>query len=527
MRISWLTIIICLSIIGCSISKTGVGNSASDVSPYDFGFSQAKTGEERYNVILRTHQAAVRQGVNVNYQGVKSVEIEVPEKAVRIPLTRMNDFKGCTFVIKNVRKTVYLFESREKTLPISIPKSNIDRGEFRDVPQLTKGTHLLLIEDANPWVENRKGYSYGHQRKDILLIQDGIARNKVVMPYNNEQSEPVCKYIGAEVSSIEIKNLTISRTESSSAITNVFYITGKNGVKITNFILCTPENERRNDRAIRIDDCTNVQFENVTIDGTYSSQEHSGYGISFDNVWNFHGNHLDGKANWGVFGTNNVNTARIENSDINRFDIHCYGRDVSFSKVNFSDKYNQLNSVFGDIVFDRCTFTNYDPIRIGSSYNAYVPYDVYFNDCVFNASGKNKCLLRIGVLDDEENTRKELKEKCWPNVYIKNLTVNLDKGIRDFTIYYASIDGRESQIPIHNISTIDVDGMKINSPYDDIVFSITPKQVKTIEEVNCVVEKVSVNGKRINTNDNRRIRTNMPLRKGIVRSRYSKLLKRK
>ncbi len=516
MRTSWLQFIICLSIIGCSTTKAGVGNGSSDLSPFDFGLSQAKTGEERYDVILRTHQAAVRQGVDVNYKGVKYVEIEVPEKAARIPLTRKNDFKGCTFVIKNVRKTVYLFESREKTKPINIPKSNIDRGEFRDIPQLAKGTHLLLIEDANPWVENRKGYSYGHQRRDILLIQDGIASNKVVMPYDNEQSEPICNYIDADDSSIEIKNLTINRTENSSAITNVFYITGKNGVIITNFILRTPENEKRNDRAIRIDDCTNVQFENVTIDGTYSSQEHSGYGISFDNVWNFYGNKIVGNANWGVFGTNNMNTTKIETSCINRFDIHCYGKDVSFFNVNFVNKYNQFASVYGDIVFDHCIFTSFDPIRNGGSYNSYVGHNVYFYDCVFNVTAKHNCLLRIGSLDNEHNMRKELTDKCWPNLFIKNLNVNLDESCSDVILLYTIVKDNDRTPSIGYISKIDIDGLYINSPTGKVRLLLTPKQITTKNEIEVKLLNTTLNGEYLKSTRKEVLKVNLPINGRIV-----------
>lgn len=51
--------------------KNGERRVHKDISPYDFGLSRAKTGIERYEVLLRTHKAAIAAGVNVDYTGIK------------------------------------------------------------------------------------------------------------------------------------------------------------------------------------------------------------------------------------------------------------------------------------------------------------------------------------------------------------------------------------------------------------------------------------------------------------------------
>lgn len=342
-----------------SCASLRVGRNS--ISPYDYGLSDAKNGVERYNVLLKTHQYAVQHGIDVSYKGIRRIEIEIPKNAVRIPLTDNNDFSGCEFVITNKQKTVYLFESLAPSKSIIVSKSDIDKGDFRRYPALSKGNHILLIEDSNPWVENRKGYDYGHIRRDILLVSGGKSQNRVIMPYDNEQSNPKCSYL--EAAPFTFKNLTVRRTEDCTAITNIMFVTGKDGVDILNVSLHTPDNEWRNDRAIRIEDCTNVHFENVLIDGTYSQIGHSGYGISLNTIWNFSGKQIVGRGNWGIFGTNNVNTVHIEHSRINRFDIHCYGRDVFFKQVDFFDKYNQLNSVYGSIVLTNALLPNSIPFE--------------------------------------------------------------------------------------------------------------------------------------------------------------------
>lgn len=484
------------------------------VSPYDYGLSDAKNGVERYNVLLKTHQYAVQHGIDVSYKGIRRIEIEIPKNAVRIPLTDNNDFSGCEFVITNKQKTVYLFESLASSKSIIVSKSDIDKGDFRRYPALSKGNHILLIEDSNPWVENRKGYDYGHIRRDILLVSGGKSQNRVIMPYDNEQSNPKCSYL--EATPFTFKNLTVRRTEDCTAITNIMFVNGKDRVDILNVSLHTPDNEWRNDRAIRIEDCTNVHFENVLIDGTYSQIGRSGYGISLNTIWNFSGKQIVGRGNWGIFGTNNVNTVHIEHSRINRFDIHCYGRDVFFKQVDFFDKYNQLNSVYGSIVFDECSFTKFDPIRIGSSYNAYVPSDVYFNDCIFHVTKGNNYLLRLGEIDDVKNSRKELVDKCWPNIYIKNLMVNMDWTTSKFSIIYTKINGKEAVSKLEYISEIEVDGLHISSPHDDVNLSITPKPVTTVKEVNCTFNNVTINGKMQEMNNVTKVRTNLLLKNGRI-----------
>jgi hypothetical protein len=143
-----------------------------------------------------------------------------------------------------------------------------------------------------------------------------------------------------------------------------------------------------------------------------------------------------GHGNWGVFGTNNVNVASFEDSDINRFDIHCYGRDISFKNVMFRNKYNQIASVFGKITFDGCTFVNFCPILNGTSYNAYVGYDIVMKDCVFDITRGKNILIHQGRIDGVVNVRPELSERCIPNVTISNLTVMVPDDVPNVYLFY-------------------------------------------------------------------------------------------
>lgn len=419
----------CLTVLvsSCCVSRMTKPHSKS-YSPYYFGLAEAQTGVERYIVLLKTHQAALAAGKDVDYSGIERIDIEIPNNFRTIPLTRVNDFKGCVINVKNTSKKVCLFTAKQEGRPILVKKAMIDGRDFRSLPELRRGKVLLLIEDENPWVQNRRGHDYGHQRQDILLLKKGRARNTVVMPYNNNESSPVCKFVKAD-SPLVIRNLTVSRDKASTYITNVVTVNGFDDVHFSKVTINTPESDMSGDAALRILNSTDVTITDVNINGTYSQVKKSGYGISLGNVWNFKATRLNGKGNWGIFGNNNVNTATIEDSEINRFDIHCYGRDVSFRNVKFYDLYNQFSSVFGCVSFDNCEFKDFTPVLIETSYNAYTAFDVNFNDCVFYTTSKKDFLVNTGSLSGDVNTRSELSEKQLPRVNVNNMKViSLDTG---------------------------------------------------------------------------------------------------
>lgn len=528
-----LVVLSCVALfVSCASVKFGGQRARKAYSPYDFGLSKAKTGTERYEVLVKTHKAAVAAGVDVDYSGIKSLDIEIPEKFVTIPLTRNNDFKDCVITVTNRQKTVCLFTTIRKGKTVSVWKTQIDAGNFCSIPELATGDNLLIIEDEKPWVLNRSGHSYGHVRKDILLIKNGQSVNMVTMPYNNDYSSPKCVFIPVNESPLVVKNLTVRRTEECTSITRLFNISGFNNVQLENIQVTTPENELKGDAVISIRDCTNVTLSDSNIQGTYSQIDASGYGISMNNVWNFRAIRLLGKGNWGVFGTNNINNALIEDSRINRFDIHCYGRNVAFKNVEFFDRYNQFSSVFGTISFDRCVFTNFIPVLNEGSYNSYVAYDVVMRDCVFNATPNKNFIFRISGLNEKENERLELKEKCLPNVMIKNLTVYLKDRANSFMLFYHKTDSK--QLPVLKyLSIIDIDGLTVvedsETPFKGLTLSNL--EVKTTNPVDCILKNVEVWCERkvvkslTGIDQPAVLKANMPLKGGLVKLQNASILR--
>lgn len=441
-------------------------DTVSTISPFDFGLETAETDSARYEVLYEAHLYAVAIGANVSYAGIESLTIEVPSEANPIPLTPKTDFGGLVLTVKNRSKAKYLFSLTDSLWNnIELDPQAADNGDFSGVDELANGMHLVVLEDQRPWVDNRTGYNYGAMRKDILLVRDGRAVNRPISPYSTDSTQLTAKTHFTDADLKLISDLTIIRDTSSTAKTYCFYIDGINNLKIRRLNIYTLDTKNMYaDNAIHIVNCTNVTLEDVLIEGTYSRTSNYGYGILMNNVWNSTFLRLTAHANWGIFGTNNLSQTTLRNCDINRFDIHCYGRDVFIYNCMFSKLYNQFSSLFGTLLFEGCHFSNFIPVLIETSYNAYTPFDLTFKNCTFDAYANRNYLVSVGKLDNQRNTRPELKQKCWPNVNIQNMSVNVKESLSKIVLFFPKGNASTS---VDYISDVMINGLQLH--YNDTV----------------------------------------------------------
>lgn len=458
------------------------------INPASYGILTAKNGIERYNCLLACHKDAIKRNASISYAGIKSLDIEIPSDAVSIPLPNEVDFAGVELNVVNNQKNIFLFVSNESTSSIKVSAKAIDAGRFTDHHVLKSGDYLLILNDENPWVENRKGYSYGATRRDVLCVSNGKAQNTITYPYGNETSSP--KTIVAKIAARKAyNNLVFNRDSRSTKMTYLISVRNSYGVTLSNITLNTPQdNSLCGDAAIQFTNSANIKISEITINGTYSQTGQYGYGINLENVAMFSGERIYARARWGVFGTNNVNGATLKDCDINRFDIHCYGRDVRCYNCKFSDLYNQFSSVFGEVYFEKCVFTNFTPALIESSYNAYTPFDLTFKNCTFNLNSKNNRILTLMSLVEEHNSRPELSRKALPNITIKNCTVNLAGDVKEWhVVNTGKVTYKES---LDYISKIEVSRLKINGNVDYKLFST---DLKTTNPLKVVRKRVKLN----------------------------------
>lgn len=409
-----------LSTFLCSFSRP-------QLSPYQYGLREARTGIERYWALYKAHYAAINLGLEVSYIDIDSLEIEIPLEAKSIPIGEQTNFGGLVLNVINNSKDIFLFSLSQEAVEISVSKRNIDEGNFKSISPLNEGRNLLIITDKNPWVKNRKGHSYGHIRKDLLLIKDGLSENKPISPYNNDATSVSASYCTVTKSQKLFSELKVIRSQNSTKKTFLLNIKNQYNVLVKNVEIKTPArlDSMVDDRLFRITNSALITFKNVRIDGTYSRKDRSGYGISMDNVYDSNFEKLFGQGNWGIFGNNNINNAEIISSDINRFDIHCYGRDVRFERCLLRDKGLPLSSFFGKVVFDNCNFIDCIPIIFRDDYNAYTKFDLIIKSCKFYSSKRTRCFIikANGFGKNDENKRSELSESCLPNVNVKGLKI--------------------------------------------------------------------------------------------------------
>lgn len=442
MNVKALITIILICFTASSCSRMNQLCLKGNLNPIQYGLNKAKSDIERYYIIQRTHQEAQKMGVGVSYKGIKEIKIEIPKNATSIPLTHFTDFYGATFLVHNRQKDMFLFELSTELTEVEVEGNEVDGRHYSENERLNTGQKLLVLSDDIPWVNKRIGHDYGATRKDLILIRNGRGRNGPICSYCTTSSRPHGAFCNVVNRKKIFKNITFSRTGNSTHKTYLIKMKNQYNVELSKVIINTPKNsELFGDRAISIVNCMDVVLKDVVINGTYSQTSNAeygkkfGYGIMIDNTYNIKVDRMYARANWGVFGTNNVHKAYLENCDINRFDIHCYGKDISFKECNFVDKYNSFGSVYGLVSFDRCTFTNFKPVLFGNSYNAYVGFDVRFNRCTFNMDSKHNSIISFSGFCKETNMRPELKKKCLPNVYILNCRINLEPNVNKWYVF--------------------------------------------------------------------------------------------
>lgn len=456
----------------CSFNTVYAGKKY--LSPKDFGLNDATNGVERYEALLRCHQQAQKEGDWISYQGIDSIYVEIPKNATGIPLTDRTDFCGVTITVKNRSRDMFLFTMERELQSISLSAQQIDSGDLRNCNTLASGLYIVVVEDKNPWVEERIGYGYPHIRYDILLVKDGKAKNRVVMPYNNENSIPASTFRRVTADEKFFGNLRFIRTSDCTKITGLLRVTGEHNLKLKNLYVYTPQScDMYGDRVIVVSNSTCVSYEDVIVDGTYSQPDKFGYAFSLNNVWKHSAKRVKASGNWGVYGTNNMSGTIIENCKINRFDIHCYGRDVTIKNCDFEGYYNSFGSTFGTVKFEKCQFVNFVPYLNSGSYNTFVQVDVVFNKCSFILTDQNNFLIQMMGMRADVNRRKELADKHIPNIKIKNCDVTVPDNLGDW--YILKLGRYNRNLEVEGANKIDILNLSIKGNTSSTVHLQTDK----------------------------------------------------
>lgn len=477
---SIFAIMVLLCIIPC--------NAFSSVSPTDYGLKTAKTGVERYWALYNAHIEALKRDTEVDYTGISAIEIEIPNDAKSIPLGKATDFKGITIKAKNKAKEFYLFSLVNESKEITLNGDKIDRETFGDVGALKRGWRLFVVEDQTPWVGQRKGYGHAVYRKDALLIYKGVAQNKTVMPYGSSTvSKPKCRYAVVDNDVKSFADLTFRRTEDCTQKTYLIKVDYENQVLLKNLRIYTPANNTLYaDKAIHVTNSTNIVFENIYIEGFYVIDGKWGYGVGMNNVWNFKCYRLSGSGS--MFGNNNMSKSYLKGCDIDRYDIHCYGEDVTMEDCTFWGSGFSISSIYGDIVYKNCTFKESFPVGTRSEYSCNAPYNLRMTNCTYYMSQKINYVIYTGKTNYTDARRPELSKKCFPNVDINGLKIIPGKGVKKAYLFFVGY--MDEDYEFEHIKTIRAKNIEL--PQGKFYVCTTPFKTK-----NYVACEVGVKGKKL------------------------------
>ncbi len=442
------------------------GTAVAQVSPFDFGLREATGGMGRYFALYNAHVAALQQGVEVDYSGVDTLELELPPSWKSIPLGPKTDFRGLVLYVTNHAHHGALFNLSQAAQPLKLDKEAVDLGRFEHVPALAQGRHLLILNDQNPWTE-RRGYGYKQYRADIMVVEDGRSLNAPVAPWNTDSTRLKASYCDIDTAQKVFRNITMHRTPGCSFRTTLVSVSGLYNVLIENAHVTTPRSKMIADGIFSISNSARVTLRDVTVDGTYSgygSTRNYGYAFSLNNLWDTRFERVTAHGNWGVFGSNNLSNTHLVDCDLDRFDIHCYGRDAWLKGCTLRQRQTQFSSMYGTVKFDSCRFVDCIPVRIRSSYNAYTPFDIVMNDCTFELTPRYHALVNVMLLDTADNPRPELKEKCWPNLTVNRMTVVVPWTVGSLNLFHPTGTLADLRRAFGHINAVEVRGLKMVRP---------------------------------------------------------------
>lgn len=460
----------------------------------NWGLKQAKSKEEIYFILFNAHSKARIDNKAVSYKGIDSLTIQIPKDAHPIPLGEYTDFSGVKINVINTTCDAFLFEIYNQSIDIKIPQQQLDGNDYREYPQLKKGIKLLCLGDNNPWIEHREQDGMAAPKRDIIILKDGIAQNKPVMPYTDSTTtRPFSYYFDANPSLKVFKNLVFIRDNRSQYKTWLVQLNGVYNMLFYNLNIITPQDETSyGDKIFQINHCANVVMRDVLINGTYSQRMKFGYGININFATNLKFFHVVSQnTKWGVFCTNCTNNSYLKDCKINRYDVHSYGRDITMDNCEFTDLALPISSVYGKITYKNCTFFECEPITIRDNYYAYVPFDLELVDCKYYASNISNCIFNAGNMNHGVQLRKEISEQCFPNIRIDHLTIiPVNNSLSEF--YLFKIKDKDNA-PIGYVKEIKINKLSIDS---DIPFRLSNKTIKCSNRIKLKVSGSGVYNKR-------------------------------
>ena len=400
-----------------------------------------------------------------------TISITVPNNDAITNPPRYIDFNNWKINISNNHsqpgKCLLYIQNTASQENIHITPAQVDSLDYRQSRKYLDGKKILIVRDQRKWTKRTDSADDDYyRREDAILLEDGIAQNGPIASYDNP--ETAMDYYYYDVTSEEpvvLKNLVFERVAGDSHnVIGLVSVYGYDDVTFENIeCLFSPAGYKNNptksgDTIFDIQYCTNVKFKDINIDGTYSKDDAYGYAFRLQTLTNVVFQNVDACGKWGVFGNFNINNILIDGCEINRFDIHCYGRDAKIIDTKFSNalssnnNYNQISSFFGELSFVGCEFLNFVPLLFEPSYHTYTPFHLSMIGCQYTPT-IDGVIINAGYVNSPGTVplrRSSLCKVCWPDVHIEDLKIIASGAV---SLYLFKIyDSVNPATPISHIS---------------------------------------------------------------------------
>ena len=147
-------------------------------------------------------------------------------------------------------------------------------------------------------------------------------------------------------------------------------------------------------------------------------------------------------------------------------------------------------------MFEKCTFKYVFPCLNRIDFNAYSPFNIVFSDCKFFIDNSNYALVNLLDIDEIQNPRNELFQKCLPNIVIKDCSFVINSNVKYLYIFY--VGGYRYSKPLSYISSLTLKDINVSGA--DVPLKISNTYITTENKIISVFKNISYEGLQPNAN---------------------------
>ena len=371
------------------------------------------------------------------------------------------DLSGSTILVKdnncedmyqivNDTETVYGYTNK-------IDKSYLRQGtsQFPMTDNSLPANCVIHMSDGNAWAtRNDDGNIYTEKRYELMFHHAfGICSGSLIADWNDDNTKLTFNYSKYNERTLMIKGCKI-RIETTGAVYICIFDCRRHNTIIKDvFIDAKPSSiisgtSKFKNAPIQLKDCYNIKIENVSgtnIAGNESTHRGSGYTLRLINVYKCVLDNININGFWGATGMNCVKDITIQNSTLNRIDVHMYCTEINVRDTTIYDWGMCIGYGTGTVTANNVKFINLERPNMGNrflidfnnTYGNFFTGDVTLRDCEMITDGNDMSIVKIDFINNNTPTRSEVK---LPNVNIYNLKA-INIGSDNATLFMFDLAG--------------------------------------------------------------------------------------